>query len=47
MYLVAGLGNPGNKYAFTRHNIGFRVVSRLAEKYWPGQLTLILNKREL
>ena len=33
MYLVAGLGNPGAEYADTPHNLGFRVVDRLAEMY--------------
>lgn len=31
-YLIAGLGNIGDEYANTRHNIGFRVVDRLATK---------------
>jgi PTH1 family peptidyl-tRNA hydrolase len=32
-YLIAGLGNPGREYKNNRHNIGFMVVDRLAEKY--------------
>ncbi len=31
-WIVAGLGNPGQEYANTRHNLGYRVVDELARR---------------
>lgn len=33
MYIIVGLGNPGNDYKNTRHNIGFDAIEAIAEKY--------------
>ena len=33
MILIAGLGNPGEEYYQTRHNIGFEIIDALQTKF--------------
>lgn len=43
MYLIVGLGNPEEEYSKTRHNMGFNVINKIAEKY---NLEIKKNKDE-
>ncbi|MCX6168749.1 MAG: aminoacyl-tRNA hydrolase [Ignavibacteriales bacterium] len=43
MYVVVGLGNPGTKYELTRHNIGFQILDRFAQK---NKLKFISSKKD-
>ncbi|MCK9182055.1 MAG: aminoacyl-tRNA hydrolase [Fibrobacteraceae bacterium] len=49
MYLIAGLGNPGEQYTNTRHNLGFMAVDILADSSlpWKSEHKALTQKRSL
>ena len=52
---IIGLGNPGQKYSFNRHNIGFIVVDAIADRFYgswdtkPNMeiATVIINDKKI
>jgi PTH1 family peptidyl-tRNA hydrolase len=50
MKMAIGLGNPGRQYEGSRHNLGFRVIDRLAERFgiarWKSQFEALQARGE-
>ena len=44
IFIIAGLGNPGDEYAHTRHNAGFDTMDRLEKKYCVSMKKKLLLK---
>lgn len=38
-FLIVGLGNPGREYRLNRHNIGFMLLDKIAERFGLGGFT--------
>ncbi len=45
MRLIVGLGNPGEKYQKSRHNVGFMVIEELARQFSSFQFRFSIDKK--
>ena len=41
MYMIVGLGNPGDKYTATKHNVGFWAIDAIAD-----EMNVLVEKKQ-